>query len=112
MIVRKQQQVRKTTKDFVAKFAAVTFLSLGVWMNHMFTMGVNYSVLQVFSIPILAISIPFEGLVLDLVLTLYKSRIKLTAPMLWCLAAVLTLILGVVISVLQVLQVGQQRRAR
>jgi cytochrome c oxidase subunit I+III len=35
-------------KIFVIEFAAVTFLSVGVWMHHMFTTGVNYDVLQVF----------------------------------------------------------------
>ena len=51
-------------KIFIIEFAAVTFLSLGVWMHHMFTTGVNYDVLQAFSVTTLAISIPFEGLVL------------------------------------------------
>ena len=49
---------------FIVEFAAVTFLSVGVWMHHMFTTGVNYSVLQTFSFTTLAISIPFEGVVL------------------------------------------------
>jgi cytochrome c oxidase subunit I+III len=49
----------------------------------------------------LAISIPFEGLVLGLVLTLYKGRIKLTTPMLFCLASIFTVTLGGVTGVLQ-----------
>ncbi len=88
-------------KIFLIEFAAVTFLSLGVWMHHMYTTGVNYSVLQAFSITTLAISIPFEGLVIDLVLTLRKGRIKLSAPMLFCLAAIFTVTLGGVTGVLQ-----------
>jgi cytochrome c oxidase subunit I+III len=88
-------------KVFIVEFAAVTFLSVGVWMHHMFTTGVNYDVLQVFSITTLAISIPFEGLVIGLVLTLYKGAIKLTTPMLFCLAAMFTVTLGGVTGVLQ-----------
>jgi cytochrome c oxidase subunit I+III len=88
-------------KIFLIEFAAVTFLSLGVWMHHMFTTGVNYDVLQAFSFTTLAISIPFEGLVIGLVLTLYKGSIKLTAPMLFCLAAMFTVTLGGVTGVLQ-----------
>ncbi len=88
-------------KIFIIEFAAVTFLSLGVWMHHMFTTGVNYDVLQAFSVTTLAISIPFEGLVLGLVLTLYKGRIKLTTPMLFCLASIFTVTLGGVTGVLQ-----------
>jgi cytochrome c oxidase subunit I+III len=88
-------------KVFLIELAAVTFLSVGVWMHHMYTTGVNYDILQVFSFSTLAISIPFEGLVIGLVLTLYKSRIKLTAPFLYCLAAIFTVTLGGVTGVLQ-----------
>ena len=88
-------------KIFIIEFAAVTFLSVGVWMHHMFTTGVNYDILQTFSITTLAISVPFEGLVIGLVLTLYKGSIKLTAPMLYCIAAVFTVTLGGVTGVLQ-----------
>ena len=86
---------------FIAEFAAVTFLSMGVWMHHMFTTGVNYSVLQTFSFTTLAISVPFEGVVLGLVLTLYKGNIKLNTPMLYCLAAIFTVTLGGITGVLQ-----------
>ena len=86
---------------FIAEFAAVAFLSMGVWMHHMFTTGVNYSVLQTFSFTTLAISVPFEGLVLALVLTLYKSHVSLKTPMLYCLAAIFTVTLGGITGVLQ-----------
>jgi cytochrome c oxidase subunit I+III len=86
---------------FLVEFSAVTFLSVGVWMHHMFTTGVNYSVLQTFSFTTLAISIPFEGVVLGLVLTLYKGTIKLNTPMLYCLAAIFTVTLGGITGVLQ-----------
>jgi cytochrome c oxidase subunit I+III len=86
---------------FLVEFALVTFLSVGVWMHHMFTTGVNYSVLQTFSFTTLAISVPFEGVVLALVLTLYKGNIKLKTPMLYCLAAIFTVTLGGITGVLQ-----------
>lgn len=86
---------------FIVEFAAVTFLSVGVWMHHMFTTGVNYSVLQTFSFTTLAISIPFEGVVLGLVLTLYRGHIKLNTPMLYSLAAIFTVTLGGITGVLQ-----------
>jgi cytochrome c oxidase subunit I+III len=86
---------------FIAEMGAVTFLSVGVWMHHMFTTGVNFDLLQSFSITTLAISIPFEGIVIGLVLTLRKSSIKLTTPMLYCIAAIFTVTLGGVTGVLQ-----------
>jgi len=88
-------------KIFIVEFAAVTFLSVGVWMHHMFVTGVNYDVLMAFSITTMAISVPFEGLVIGLVLTLYKGRIKLTTSMLFSLAALFTVTLGGVTGVLQ-----------
>jgi len=86
---------------FLVEFAAVTFLSMGVWMHHMFTTGVNYSLLQTFSFTTLAISVPFEGLVIGLVLTLYKGNLKITTPVLFCFAALFTVTLGGVTGVLQ-----------
>ncbi len=86
---------------FLFELGAVTFLSVDVWMHHMFTTGVNYTLLQSFSITTLAISVPFEGVVIGLVLTLYKSRIKISTPFLFCLAAIFTVTLGGVTGVLQ-----------
>ena len=67
-------------KIFIAEFT-VTFLSLGVWMHHMFTTGVNYEYTpEVLKITTLAISIPFEGAELLGPGSPYKSRIKIDRP--------------------------------
>lgn len=86
---------------FLVELGAVTFLSADVWMHHMFTTGVNYSLLQTFSFTTLAISIPFEGLVIGLVLTLFKANIKITTPFLFACGAIFTVTLGGVTGVLQ-----------
>jgi cytochrome c oxidase subunit I+III len=86
---------------FLIELGAVTFLSTGVWMHHMYTTGVNYSLLQAFSFSTLAISVPFEGLVIGLVLTLYKASIKITTPFLFACGAIFTVTLGGVTGVLQ-----------
>ncbi len=86
---------------FLVELGAVTVLSQGVWMHHMFTTGVNYSLLQSFAFSSLAISVPFEGLVIGLVLTLYKTSLKINTPLLFCLAAIYTVTLGGVTGVLQ-----------
>jgi cytochrome c oxidase subunit I+III len=88
-------------KIFLIELGAVTFLSVGVWMHHMFTTGVNYDVLQTFSFTTMAISVPFEGVVIGLVLTLRKGNIKITAPLLFCLAAIFTVTLGGITGVMQ-----------
>jgi cytochrome c oxidase subunit I+III len=86
---------------FLVELGAVTFLSMDVYMHHMFTTGVNYTLLQTYSITTMAISIPFEGVVIGLVLTLHKSRIRINTPFLFCVAAIFTVTLGGVTGVLQ-----------
>ncbi|MGZ4850303.1 MAG: cytochrome c oxidase subunit I, partial [Candidatus Bathyarchaeia archaeon] len=86
---------------FLVELGAVTFLSMDVYMHHMFTTGINFTLLQSFSITTMAISIPFEGVVIGLVLTLNKSRIKISTPFLYCAAAIFTVTLGGVTGVLQ-----------
>ncbi len=86
---------------FLIEMALVTLLSVGVWVHHMFTTGVNYDLLQTFSITTLAISIPFEGLVIQLVISLRKSSITILTPYLFCLLAIFTVTLGGVTGVLQ-----------
>ena len=88
-------------KLFIGELAAVTALSIGVWVHHMFMTGINFDVREAFSITTMLISIPFEGLVLNLVLTLRKSKLKLTTPMLFALGAIFFVILGGITGVFQ-----------
>jgi cytochrome c oxidase subunit I+III len=86
---------------FLIEMGLVTVLSIDVWMHHMFTTGVNYDLLQTFSITTLAISVPFEGLVIQLVLSLHKGSIRLKTPFLFCMLAIFTVTLGGVTGVMQ-----------
>ena len=88
-------------KLFILELAAVTVLSIGVWVHHMFMTGINFDVREAFSITTMIISIPFEGLVLNLVLTLRKSKLRLTTPMLFALGAIFFVILGGITGVFQ-----------
>ncbi|MGE5533187.1 MAG: cbb3-type cytochrome c oxidase subunit I, partial [Bacillota bacterium] len=54
-----------------------------------------------FSISTFAISIPFEGLVINLVLTLRNSKLSLTTPMLFVLGSIFFVILGGITGVFQ-----------
>ncbi|MCW3994828.1 MAG: cbb3-type cytochrome c oxidase subunit I [Candidatus Bathyarchaeota archaeon] len=86
---------------FVIELSAVTALSIGVWIHHMFMTGIGFDVREAFSLTTLAISVPFEGLVLNLVLTLRKGTIKLTTPMLYALGGIFFVILGGITGVFQ-----------
>jgi cytochrome c oxidase subunit I+III len=88
-------------KLFIFELAAVTFLSVGVWVHHMFMTGISFDVREAFAISTMIISIPFEGLVINLVLTLRKSKISLTTPMLYVLGAIFFVILGGITGVFQ-----------
>jgi cytochrome c oxidase subunit I+III len=67
----------------------------------MFMTGISFGVREAFSWTTLAISVPFEGLVINLVLTLRKSSVRLTTPMLYALGAVFFVILGGITGVFQ-----------
>ncbi len=88
-------------KLFIGELAAVTVLSVGVWVHHMFMTGINFDVREAFSISTMIISIPFEGLVLNLILTLRKSKLRLTTPMLFALGSLFFVIVGGITGVFQ-----------
>ncbi len=88
-------------KLFIGELAAVTALSVGVWVHHMFMTGINFDVREAFSISTMIISIPFEGLVLNLILTLRKSKLRLTTPMLFALGSLFFVIIGGITGVFQ-----------
>ncbi len=88
-------------KLFIGELAAVTALSIGVWVHHMFMTGINFDVREAFSISTMIISIPFEGLVLNLILTLRKSKLRLTTPMLFALGSLFFVIIGGITGVFQ-----------
>ena len=86
---------------FLIEMAAVTVLSVGVWIHHMFMTGISLDVRETFSFTTMAISVPFEGLVIGLVLTLRKSVIKITTPMLFAMGGLFFVILGGITGVFQ-----------
>jgi cytochrome c oxidase subunit I+III len=88
-------------KIFIVELAAVTFLSVGVWVHHMYMTGISFDVREAFSITTMAISVPFEGLVINLVLTLRKGATRLTTPMLYALGAIFFVIIGGITGVFQ-----------
>ncbi|MCE4613120.1 MAG: cbb3-type cytochrome c oxidase subunit I [Desulfurococcales archaeon] len=77
----------------IALFIAVA-LSYLVWIHHLFITGIGLTVRKIFSFTTAIISIPFEMTALAMIVTLYKARIKYTAPMLFSLAAIFHFIIG------------------
>lgn len=69
-------------------FAA--FLSLVVWAHHQFVSGIDPQAASIFSILTIIISIPFAGMVLAYLATIWNGNIKLKLPMLWALGMLAT----------------------
>jgi cytochrome c oxidase subunit I+III len=88
-------------KVWIIELAAVTLLSFGVWIHHMFMTGISLQVREAFSFTTMSISVPFEGVVIGLVLTLRKSALKIGAPMLYAMGALFFVILGGITGVFQ-----------
>jgi len=65
-------------------------LSLVVWAHHQFVSGIDPGAANIFSVLTIIISIPFAGLVLSYLATLWKGDIKLELPMLWALGMLAT----------------------
>jgi cytochrome c oxidase subunit I+III len=63
--------------------------------------GINLQVREVFSFTTMSISVPFEALVIGLILTLRKSAMRITTPMLYAMGAIFFVILGGITGVFQ-----------
>ena len=72
----------------IAGMIGVSALALSVWLHHFFTMGASANVNAFFGTMTVLIAIPTSALFINWVITLYKSRIRYTTPMLWFLGFV------------------------
>ncbi|MBI4346697.1 MAG: cbb3-type cytochrome c oxidase subunit I [Elusimicrobia bacterium] len=77
-----------------AAFIAIVALGFIVWAHHMFTSGM-WAVLKLpFMVNTELISIPTGVVFLAALGTLWRSRIRLDAPMVWALAMILNFLIG------------------
>jgi cytochrome c oxidase subunit 1/cytochrome c oxidase subunit I+III len=73
--------------EFVAgSTVAIALLSFGVWAHHMFTVGMGHTMDLFFAGSTMLIAIPTGVKVLNWSATLYRGRIRLNTPMLFCIA--------------------------
>ncbi len=73
---------------------AIAVISFIVWAHHMYYSGMNLYLGFFFAITTLIIAIPTAIKVYNWVLTLWRGNIHLTVPMLFCLAFILTFVVG------------------
>ena len=63
-------------------------LSMMVWAHHQFVAGIDPKAATIFSILTIIISLPFAGIILAYIATLWYGKIRFTLPMKWALGAV------------------------
>ena len=77
-----------------ASTVAITFLSFGVWMHHMFATGLGFSVLYVFALSSLLIAVPTGIKVWNWIATMWGGTIRFTTAMLFATAFVIQFTIG------------------
>jgi cytochrome c oxidase subunit 1 len=78
----------------VWSLVVIAVLSMIVWGHHMFTSGMSPYLGEYFSIATVAITIPFAVLGMNLIASLWRSQIRLTAAMLFALGIVAAVGIG------------------
>ena len=86
-------------KFVVYSTLAIGVLSFGVWAHHMFTTGMDPRLQASFMAVSLAIAIPSAVKTFNWITTMWNGKLRLTAPMLFCIGFVSNFILGGVTGV-------------
>ena len=79
---------------------SITVLSFVVWLHHFFTMGSGANVNAFFGITTMIIAIPTGVKIFNWLFTMYRGRIKFTAPMWWTVGFMITFTIGGMTGVL------------
>lgn len=87
-------------KTMVAALIAIMFFSFIVWQHHFFTMGAGANVNAFFGIMTMIIAIPTGVKIFNWLFTMYRGRIRFSAPMVWFMCFVITFTLGGVTGVI------------
>lgn len=81
-------------KSLVYATWAITVLSFTVWLHHFFTMGASPDVNAFFGITTMIIAVPTGVKIFNWLFTLYRGRVRLTAPMHWTMGFIVSFTIG------------------
>ncbi|MFN4154332.1 MAG: cytochrome c oxidase subunit I [Paracoccaceae bacterium] len=78
----------------VAAVLGLVFLSFGLWVHHMFTVGIPHMALAFFSAASALVAVPTAVQVFAWIGTIWKGRPRMKLPMLYILGFFLTFVMG------------------
>lgn len=81
-------------RSLVWATVAIAVLSFTVWLHHFFTMGQNANINAVFGIASMLIGIPTGVKIYDWLWTMFRGRIRFTAPMIYAIGFIVMFVLG------------------
>ncbi|HVV36618.1 MAG TPA: cytochrome c oxidase subunit I [Acidimicrobiales bacterium] len=84
----------------VAALVGVGFISFGVWVHHMFATGMPALALAFFSGVSLLVTLPSGIQFFAWIATMWKGKVQLTTPMLFCIGFLLIFLLGGITGVM------------
>ncbi len=87
-------------KWVAASLVAISFISFGVWVHHMFATGLPALAMSFFSAASLIIAIPSGVLFFCLIATIWRGQVEWTVPFLFALGWFLIFLLGGVTGVM------------
>ena len=87
-------------KSLVYATAALTVLSLAVWLHHFLTLGSSSDVNAFFGKMAPLVAVPPSVMIFDWLFTMYRGRVQFSVPMLFTLGFIVTFVIGGMTGVL------------
>ena len=78
----------------VLSVIATGFLSFGLWVHHMFTVGIPHLALAFFSVASMLVAVPTGVQIFSWIATLWSGRVIFSLPMLWILGFLIIFVAG------------------
>src|SRR2546425_4708785 len=82
------------SKYIIGSMIAAAIISFIVWGHHMFVTGIGVTSTKLYTVTTIAVSLPFDVMVIAMIETLVKARVKLKAASLFALGAVALFVIG------------------
>ncbi len=82
------------SKYIIGSMIAAAIISFIVWGHHMFVTGIGVTSTKLYTVTTIAVSLPFDVMVIAMIETLVKARVKLKAACLFALGAVALFVIG------------------